>query len=61
MAQLVIALADALDLGDHVEEAEQRQETGEHQGDRGDDLTRQVATVDFHRNQRPREKIAIRR
>ena len=31
MAQLVIALADALDLGDHVEKTEQSQNSSEHQ------------------------------
>ena len=61
VVQLVRPLADALDLGDQVEETEQRQETGEHQQDPGGDLARQITTVDFHRVNRARESTAMRR
>jgi len=59
--QLVGPVTDILDFGDHVEEAEQRQETGQYQRNRTGHFTRQITTIDLHRANRAKESTAIRR
>ena len=61
VVDLVRALADVLHFGDHVEEAEQREEADEDKKDPSRHFARKVAPVNHHRTHLASDITAIRR
>ena len=63
--QFVAAAAEVVELVDEVEEGEQREKTGEHEHDRGEDLASQVPADRLHarapRSRKPGRAILMRR